>query len=289
MKLCDIISNSFKYPAGDLKKFLIICVLFALPIIPVSVLDFMEGNVEILVGLAVLLFIIDVLIIPGYFISIVGKGCSKSKSVPSIRVGRNIINTFKYIVLNIVYSLVPLIVLVIGVYALGLSSISVIQSIQHITSITDLVNLISNFFNSIVIVLTVFLIVSWIFSLLAKVAIARFANYNKLSEAFKKIIGDIKEIGVLKLIAWFIVMGIIMSIIFDVSALLTLIPYVGVFLYFAVIVPYIVMMYCYSLGLLYSGVEGSEGDFDSDDFDSYDFDLDEFEKEILDIRKRHNE
>lgn len=291
MDLGNIITNSFKYPAGDLKKFLIICILCALPFIPLFCFDLMDNNVEILVGIWLILVLVEILIIPGYLISVVKEGCGLSKSVPSIKVGRNIINTLKYILLNIIYSLVPLLVLVIGVFALGMSSLPVFESITKITKLDDVANLLSNipnmlsnFINSILILLAVFLIVSFIFSLLSYVATARFAKHNKLGEAFRSIIGDIKQIGVLKLIAWYIVMGMMVSIIVDVAAFVLFVPYAGVFIYFAIVFPYVLMVYYYSLGLLHSSVEGSDEEFDFDEFD-----LNEFEKEIKSIRRMYYE
>ena len=172
-----------------------------------------------------------------------------------------------------------------------MSSLPVFESVTKITKLDDVANLLSNipnmlsnFINSILILLAVFLIVSFIFSLLSYVATARFAKHNKLGEAFRSIIGDIKQIGVLKLIAWYIVMGMMVSIIVDVAAFVLFVPYAGVFIYFAIVFPYVLMVYYYSLGLLHSSVEGSGEEFDFDEFD-----LNEFEKEIKSIRRMYYE
>ena len=267
MNLGEIIINSFKYPARDFKKFLLICLLFALPIIPVFAFITIGDYFEILAVLFLLLAVIDILIIPGYFISVVGKGCNQSESVPPIKLGRNIINTFKFAILEFIYGLVPFFVFIIGIFASAYFSFSQ-------TTFDVLLDSISNFITSFLIVLIITILVSFIFSLLSCVATARFAHFNKLRAAFKNIIGDIKEIGVLKLLLWFIVMGIVTSLITIISVLLIFIPYAGIVICLAVLIPYLMMVYYYSLGLLYSNVGGADDDFD----------LDEFEKEIQVIK-----
>lgn len=279
MKFEDIISNSFKYPFGDLKRFSIICILFLLPIIPLIFLSFIDGYSEVLMGIFAVLLIIDILIVPGYFISVVREGCNQSKSIPSIRIGRNIINTFKYFILELVYNLVPILVFIFGIGIIGFIYLPDFTFNLSNLAITKLFVSIMSAIDSFLLVLLITAILLIIFTLVSCVAIARFAKYDKLSEGFKNVIGDLKEIGVIKLISWYVMIGIFISLISNVAALLLAVPHVGNIIYYAIILPYLVMVYFYSLGLLYSDV----GDTVVED----NFDLDEFEVEVMSIRRMY--
>lgn len=66
-------------------------------------------------------------------------------------------------------------------------------------------------------------------------------------------------------------MAILLGIVSIACILLIFIPYVGFLLYFCIAIPIILVIYYYSLGLLYSNIVDGSGD---------DLDLDKFEKEI---------
>ena len=266
-----IISNSFKYPFKDLKKLGFICLLFVLLLIlPVGILIF-KNSVSIVIGVACLL--IFILITPGYNILVIKSGIEQSNRVPSVKVGRSIINTLKLLVLYICYIAIPsIITFTILMFATGLSNYP--MAIFTSTDLNSAHELISGFLNAILITLIVTSIVRFIFSLVSYIAKARLANSNSLIEALKinKVIRDIRKIGLLKFIGWYLIMGILLAIVGAIALLVLFVPYVGFIIYLCIVVPIIYLVYNYSLGLLYSDL--SDGKHDGDD------DLEKFEREI---------
>ena len=259
MDLSQIISNSFKYPFKDLKRLAILCMLFVLPVIlPIGV----YYDSDIVSSLGIIVILVLILIIPGYTVSIVKKGSIESSNLPSLSIGKNIIDTFKLLVLRIVYMIVPIAVFLVLLFAAG-------SLIFTIGSVSD----VFGFLSALGIVFLASYIVYIIFEFLLIFAKARLAHFNSLTEALKihKVLKDIKSIGVGRVIGWYIVMAILLGVISIICALLIFIPYVGILLYFCVSVPIILVIYYYSLGLLYSNIVDGSGD---------DLDLDKFEKEI---------
>ena len=272
VKFEKIISNSFKYPFKDLKNLGFVCLLFVLLLVlPVGIFI----NNSITMGIGAVCLLIFFLITPGYQILVIKSGVNQSDNIPSIKVGRSIINTFKLLILHICYVAIPsIIAVVLLLFATGLLNypMAIFESISNSNSHFTF-DLISGFFNAIWITLTVTAIVRLIFSLISYIAKARLANSNSLVEALKihKVISDIKKIGFLKFIGWCIVIGILLAIIAMVAMFIVFVPYVGFIIYSCVVVPIIYLIYNYSLGLLYS-------DFSQDD--ENDNDLDKFEREL---------
>ena len=87
---------------------------------------------------------------------------------------------------------------------------------------------------------------------------------NSLSEALKihKVIGDIRNIGVVNIIKWLIVMAILMVAFSVISSWVMLIPYVGFLIYLCIVIPILESIGNYSLGLLYSNIYTKEDDLD---------------------------
>ena len=272
MEFGNIISNSFKYPFKDLKNLGFVCLLFVLLLIlPVGI--FINNSITMIIGAVCLL--IFILITPGYQILIIKSGVNQSGNIPSIKVGRSIINTFKLLILHICYVAIPsIIAVVILLFATGLLNypMAIFDSISDL-NFNFTFELIFGFFNAIWITFIVTYIVRLIFSLISYIAKARLANSNSLVESLKihKVLSDIKKIGFLKFIGWCIVMGILLAIIAMVAFFVVFIPYAGIIIYLCVVVPIIYLIYNYSLGLLYS-------DLSQDD--ETDDDLDKFEREL---------
>lgn len=269
MNFGDIISNSVKYPFEDLKNLGFVCLLFVLLLIlPIGII--IKNPITMAIGAAGLL--VFILITPGYKILVIKSGINQSSNIPSIKVGRSIINTLKLLVLKICYVAIPsIIALIILLFATGLLNYPVVifKSMPNLTFTFDLIG---RFLNAIWITLMVTSIVRLIFSLLSYIAQARLANSNSLIEALKihKVILDIKEIGFFKFIGWYIVMGILLAIISIIAGFVLFVPYVGFIIYLCIVMPIIYLIYNYSLGLLYS-------DFSYDEDDD---DLDKFEREL---------
>lgn len=278
MDVGNILSKSFKYPINDFKNFLKICILCVLPIIPLIAVLFFEDEMIItaLGCIFAILLLVVFLVLPGYFISVIKQGSNVSNSIPSLKVGRNIINTLKWVVLNIIYSIIPIAVFAVCIVSSG------IFSLFQADLIAENPDAVINVLSSLAIYLLIGLVVAWIFSLISSVATARFAKYDSLAEAFsfKALYRDIRKIGVLRIIGWFILINIVITFISNITSLVMFIPYVGVIIYLGFVVPYLVAVYYYSLGLLYSNAGGSVEYDDEYEDDGEELDLDEFEREI---------
>lgn len=262
MDIGKIISNSFKCPFKNLKQLAVLCILFVLPfVLPVG---FMVDQ-QIVKILGIIAIIVFALFLPGYLLSVVRSGTMESPGIPILK-PRNIIDTFKLIVLRIVYMIIPVLVFVI--FALGFGSLS-IDAISKF----NFSSIISYF----VIAAVIGLIVYVIFALLLIIAKARLAYTNSLVEALKihKVVKDIRNIGLAKTIAWYLVIAILLGVISNILFIaLMLVPFaVGIVIYVVIVIPIICIIYYYSLGLLYSNI--SEEKISDDDID-----LEKFEKEI---------
>ena len=103
-------------------------------------------------------------------------------------------------------------------------------------------------------VIIVGIILYIIFSIMNYVAIARFANTGEFSDAIalKEVFGDVKRIGIFKIIGFVIVLFILMLVILAVLIIIGLIPYVGLVISSFVGGAYLIFLNNRALGLLYS-------------------------------------
>ena len=102
---------------------------------------------------------------------------------------------------------------------------------------------------------------------------ARLAYFNSLSEALKinNVISDIRNIGIVNIIKWLIVMAILLNVVAFVSSIVISIPYVGFLIYICIVIPIIESIANYSLGLLYSNIAKNYGDFDYKEIESVEY------------------
>lgn len=242
MDVGKIVSNSFKYPFRNLKKLPILFVLFVLmAIIPIG----MAFDNRYVVILGAFAFFIFILIVPGYLLSFVQIGLNESSMFPSLSFAKDIYNTLRLLVLRIVYMIVPAAVFFIALTTLGESSRDMLRNLN-----------IHGFILTVGLVLLVVLIAYIIFEVLLFFAKARLAYLDSLTEALKmhKVVGDIRNIGVVNIIKWLIFMAILMIVVSFVSSWVMVIPYVGFLVYICIVIPILESIGNYSLGLLYSNI-----------------------------------
>ena len=273
MNFGNIILNSFKFPFKDLKHLGFVYLLFLiLLILPAGV--YIGNSIAMLIG--VVGSLIFILIAPGYGILVIKSGINQYSEVPSIKIGRSIINTLKLLILHICYIVIPsTIAFLLVLFATNLLNypFAIFESTLNL-NLNFTLDLVLGFFNAIGIIIIVTLIVRLIFSLLSYIAKARLSKTNSLIEALKihRVVLDIKKIGFLKFIGWCIVMAILLVIFGIIAFFVLFIHYIGLIVYLCVMLPIIYVIYNHSLGLLYSDL--------SDDENSEDMDLDNFEREI---------
>ncbi len=116
MDLSKLILNSLKYPFRNIAKLPIICILFVLiAIIPIG----MVSDNNYLISIGVIAFFLFILIVPGYFVSVVKLGTNQSKMLPSFNLVNNIYDSIRVTILRIFYMIVPVLVFIIALMVFG--------------------------------------------------------------------------------------------------------------------------------------------------------------------------
>lgn len=250
MNVGKIISNSFKYPFRNIAKLPILCILFILvALIPIGLV--FDNKYVLICG--VISFFAFILIVPGYFLSMVNIGLNESSMFPSIKFGKNIYDTIRLLLLRVAYMLVPTAVFGIVLFTAGVSSINMLFELK-----------IHSFLLTLGLILIVVLVTYVLFEILLFFAKARLAYFDSLSEALKihKVVIDIKNIGIVNIIKWLMVMAILMIVVSVISSWIIAIPYVGFIIYLGIIIPILESIGNYSLGLLYSNIAEKGNDLD---------------------------
>lgn len=245
MNLTKIISNSLKYPFRNVAKLPVLCILFILiAFVPIGM--FSDNNYVLFIG--VIAFFLFILIVPGYFLSIVKIGSNQSALMPSFSLVDNIYDSIRVIVLRIVYMIVPAVIFFFSLAALGPAARELIVNVKIVEFLATVG------FGFILVLITYFIFEFFLFF-----AKARLAYFGSLSEALKinNVIGDIKNIGIFNIIKWLIVMAILLNVITFVTSFVMSIPYVGFLIYIGIVLPIIESIANYSLGLLYSNIAES--------------------------------
>jgi hypothetical protein len=248
MNLSILVKNSIKYPFRNIKKLPIICILFILiSIIPIG----MVSDNDYVVAVGVIAFFLFVLIVPGYFLSVVKLGTHQSSILPSFNLINDIYDSIRVLLLRMVYMIVPVAVFFVSLNAFGPASREMIYNLR-----------IHEFIATVGFVLLVIIITYLIFEFLLFFAKARLAYFNSLKEALKinEVINDIKNIGIANIGKWLIVMAVLLNAATFVSSFVIAIPYVGWLIYICVVIPILESVANYSLGLLYSNITRSYGD-----------------------------
>lgn len=122
MELGEIISDAIKYPLNNVKALLIYIVLsiiMALVLLfgGVGLLGAGEASGAAAGGLgiggiiAILIAICIGLLIEGYMLDVIKLGIARDQGSPDIDIGRQVINGIKYVILTIVYFIIPIIVI----------------------------------------------------------------------------------------------------------------------------------------------------------------------------------
>lgn len=242
MDLKKLVTSSFKYPFRNIKRLPIICLLFILiAIIPIGMIS--DNNYITAIG--VIAFFLFILLVPGYFLSIVKLGSNQSAMLPSFNLVNNIYDSIRVMFLRIVYMIIPAFVFFLALTAFGSTSREMLYNLR-----------IPEFIVTVGLVLVLVLIIYLIFEFLLFFAKARLAYFNSLKEALniKKVIGDIRSIGIVNIIKWLVIMAVLLNVVTFATSFVISIPYVGFLIYVCVVIPIIESIANYSLGLLYSNI-----------------------------------
>lgn len=275
MEIMEIIKEAMVFPSKDIVK---LAVYIALSV--VSVLLGAFGIIYLAIGVAsqsfwiiigLIAFIAALIlgfITTGYIVSIIRSGIEHEESAPQFMWKENLVTGIKFVVLNIVYFIIPaIVVLILGwvTNLFGMASImftrmmyaSMYAPANATVTIADVVpqSMIISFGNSLIIVGIVAFILFVIFGFLETMGQCRLAKTDSLGyavnipEAFKDIgrIGFGKVIGLTVLI--FVIILVINCIISGLNA------YIAGFSILSIIVtPYLSFFAARASGLLYSDI-----------------------------------
>ena len=265
MEFGEIFKDALKYPTLDYQKLLILGVLYVIINIPAIIAQFgFKNNALSLIFMVVSIFLN--LIIFGFVLGVIRNAIDLDDAIPDFEWTKNLVDGIKYFVVGFVYYLIPtIIVTIIGVASLsaffGAIGMDGIETIANATSTDVIMNTIppeawSTLASGLAITAIVAIILFLIFGLFKTVGLCRLAKYETLGEAFNfsEVINDIKEIGVLRLFGFLIVLVIICAILGMVIGLISAIPYIGIIIGYLVGNSFIALFYNRSVGLLYSDI-----------------------------------
>ena len=277
MDIMDIIKDSFVFPSKDLGKLAIYIVLSLVisGLVVGSGISSIFGLTDSMayVGVGVVLFIIALIlgfVLSGYNISIIKSGVDLDETAPDYSWKENLITGIKYLVLSVVYYIIPAIIVVIvafltnlpgNAYALinefSANMINVNATVNATAPVVDTVSnvVMSNFATSLSIVGVVAIILFIIFSILESMGSGRLAKTDNLVESLNIVeaFKDIGRIGWGKVIATLIIVIVVVIVInFIVSLITQYVPAIGIVT--IIIDPYLTFFVFRAIGLLYSDI-----------------------------------
>lgn len=275
MEIIDIIKESLIFPSNDLAKVAIYIVLtFVTGILAVLGLFLLAVGIVDSVVYAVIgaiLFIVALIvgfIIGGYQISIIKSGIDGDEKAPEFIWKENLITGIKYLVVDIVYFIIPAIIVLIVAWATNLfglagnvftkmmyASINASSNATVVASNVVPQSMLINLGTAMAITGVVALILFIIFLFIQTMGESRLANTDSLGEALNipEAFKDIGRIGWGKVIAVIILIFVIIAVI---NAIISGINYYinGFSLLSIIVTPYLVFFAARATGLLYSDI-----------------------------------
>ena len=266
MEFGEIFRDALKYPISDYKALLIVGVFILLSALVFVLAQFGVDNSTFTLVWSIITILISFLL-SGYALSVLKNGIELDDEIPVFDWVKNFVDGIKLFVVSFVYMLIPTIICgIIGFVSImpALSEMFSSEKLARIGPNADVTVIFStvpssvwdSLFAGIAITAIIALILFIIFGLFQTIAQCRLAKYDSLGEAFSfgEIFSDMKEIGILRLIAFLIVLWLIACVIGLIGALITAIPYVGIIITALVVYPFILLYSNRALGLLYSDV-----------------------------------
>ncbi|MBQ2962164.1 DUF4013 domain-containing protein [Methanobrevibacter sp.] len=233
MEIMEIIKDAALYPINNVKALVIYAVLMIVAVLVLAISGVgligatdaaalgILGIIGIIIALAIFI------LIAGYMLDVIKMGINREDGAPEIDAKRQIINGIKFIILAIIYLIIPFIVMAI------------------LSSINETLGLI------------VGLILCIIFAILLVIAQCRFAKTESLGEGlnFSEVIGDLKEIGIVKVLAIIILVSIIAYILSAIGTGISGISETIGSIITAILSIYVTFFQNRAYGLLYSDAE----------------------------------
>ena len=274
MEIMDIIKKSFIFPSNNLDKLALYIVLtFAAVLLLFGGISFFilssESSAFVILGVILsILSLIVIFVTMGYKLAIMKSGIDQDEKAPSFNWKNDILSGIKVIVLNIVYFIVPAIIVVIvalitnipGNFMQIVNEFNANVNATAINSTVAVGPVVSNasleaLGSSLIITAIVAIILFIIFSFLESMGEARLANTGSLGNGLNIIEAakDIPRIGVGKVIATILLVIIIMVVIQGIlSYIYGQITQLGIIS--VIVTPYLTFFAQRAYGLLYSDI-----------------------------------
>ena len=246
MSLAEIFTDAIKYPLSDIKKFLIVGLLALLAGLSNVVGHFYADGTALMSVVAIIGMIFSI-VFSGYAVQVIKRGIEHSNEIPAIDLRTNLIDGIKAMIIEIVYLFIPIFITLLFVLS---SNYDGLIGAMYRSGSLDFVDLIAILGVAGVIAVIVFLI----FEIFYIIALARFADSGEFRAAFKfgEVLGDVKRIGIVNVIAFLIIAFVILFVIGLISGLLHYIPVIGIIIDAIVIGAFTVLFYNKAIGLLYA-------------------------------------
>lgn len=268
MEISDLFKNALHYPTESYVKWLVVGVIAIVANLS-SIFNSLGGNNAVLSILFGIIGIIFSFLLAGYILSVIKETVIGSDEIPDLEFRSNFIMGIKYTILNIIYFIIPTIIVLVVSWATGFfdSSVSILNLISvngngiaaNATAINSTLATVpqgtwDTLITSICISVIVAIIVFIIFGLFALIAYCRLAETGRLAAGlnFKEIYNDISAIGWSTYIVWAIVFVIILAILSIVFSAVSLIPYVGGIIGTLIVSSFMILFMARSLGLIYA-------------------------------------
>lgn len=246
MDIGEIVSDAIKYPSSDWKKVIILGVMFLITILG-SVLAYYTMGISLILLLAIIPF-------SGYLFRILKSTYAGFDELPEFdEFGNMFMDGLKVVVVGIVYSIIPMIIIILGAIV-SLAALGV--TMGNTGTITDPTALFGFLGDTVIIGLIVWII----FYIFLLIAIANMALYDgEIMAAFRfgEILDRISMIGWVDYIVWLVVMFILSLVGGFVIGLIIIIPFLGIFIAALIAYPYLYMLFSRALALLF--VSSEEG------------------------------
>ncbi|WP_407422933.1 DUF4013 domain-containing protein [Methanobrevibacter sp.] len=275
MEIMEIIKEGMIFPSNDFAKlaifivFTVVAVLLAAVGFVLIAVGIADSAIWLILGIIVLIAALILgFIIIGYQVSIIKSGIDHTERAPEFVWKENMIIGVKYLIVNIVYYIIPAIIVLIIAWATNLFGMAQTMFIKmmnasmaapaNTTVVFENVvpqSLIISFGTTLAIVMIIAFVLFVIFAFIETMGQSRLANTGSLGDALNipEAFKDIGRIGYGKVIAVIILIFVIMAVINAVISGLN--SYINGFGILSIIVtPYLIFFSSRATGLLYSDI-----------------------------------
>lgn len=233
MDMGEIIGDSFKFPVSNWKRLLIFGVIIVLSQFLLEIM-MGYGRTYTLVFWLVIPSLIASILMNGYQLRTIGTSIRGEDEPPVFNEWtRMLLEGLRVIVLTLLYMIIPTLVLIAGFALLiaGSSGVSIFG----------------------LLVLLLGLIMLFIVGVILVMATANLAYYEEFGAGlrFDEILERIKSIGWLNYILMLIIIGVIYFLMALGAALVSMIPFVGLFITCLIVYPYLYLFISRAVGLIF--------------------------------------